>query len=261
MAGGKGISRLLGIVGFPPMKPSGSVIRHLRYLCGRFFITQHFSLDHNHSEKLMDEANQVAETVSTSRLSISLGKFSMADFFDNNTVTHDPRTDFLNWGLMSNGAYDYAANTRGYTYGLVADYTHADWSVRFGTSLMPEYANGPTLNFNYSKSNSETLELERRYSLGQRKGTMRLLGYFNVSKAPNYDSVVAAKLNGTDTSMDVIYGKEYGGKKWGFGVNADQELSSSLSAFLRAGWNDGKTATWAFAEIDNSVSAGLRRVW
>jgi high affinity Mn2+ porin len=79
-----------------------------------------------------------------------------------------------------------------------------------------------------------------------------------VNKAPNYDDAVAKKLNGTDTTMDALYGTKYGSKKFGFGLNADQELSNIVSAFMRVGWNDGKTATWAFAEIDNTVSGGIR---
>jgi high affinity Mn2+ porin len=84
------------------------------------------------------------------------------------------------------------------------------------------------------------------------------MAYYNVSKAPNYNDAVEKKLHGTDTTMDAIYGKDYGQKKIGFGLSADQELSRTVNAFLRLGWNDGKTATWAFAEIDNILSGGIR---
>ncbi len=56
----------------------------------------------------------------------------------------------------------------------------------------------------------------------------------------------------------VVTGTQYGGKKFGLGISSEQALSSRLNAFLRLGWNDGKTATWAFTEIDNSLSLGLR---
>jgi high affinity Mn2+ porin len=87
---------------------------------------------------------------------------------------------------------------------------------------------------------------------------VRLLSFLNMNKAPNYNEVVSAKLDGTDTSLDVLYGKKYGSKKIGFGVNAEQELIPAVNAFLRLGWNDGKTASWAFAEIDNTASGGIR---
>ena len=258
MAGGKGISSTLGIAGFP----NGETFRigdpePVVYVA-RFFLRQQISLDKEHFEEIDADANQFKEKLSTSRITINFGKFGIADFFDENSVSHDPRTDFLNWALMNNGAYDYAANTRGYTYGLVVEYIKPGWALRAGTALMPSYSNGPTLDFHYFKTNSETIEWEKKYNIHQRKGAIRLLGYFNVSKAPNYDEVVAAKMNGTDTSMDVIYGKEYGGKKFGFGINAEQEIGNSINGFLRFGWNDGKTATWAFAEIDNTISAGIR---
>jgi len=263
MAGGKGIGSTLGIAGFP----NGETFRignpEPTVYVARVFLRQHINLDKDHFEELSDDANQVKERVSTSRITISAGKFSVGDLFDNNGVSHDPRSDFMNWAFMSNGAYDYAANTRGYTYGLVAEYIRPGWALRFGTVLEPTYANGPDLDTHYTETNSENLELEKQYTLGgkkgaARKGILRLLTYYNVNKAPAYDQVVADKLSGVDTSMDVLFGKKYGGKKFGFGINVEQELSERVSAFLRLGWNDGKHATWAFTEIDNTFSGGIR---
>jgi high affinity Mn2+ porin len=258
MAGGKGISSTLGIAGFP----NGETFRigdpQPTVYVARIFFRQYINFDRVKDQDLDEDANQVKERVSSSRLAINFGKFGLADFFDNNSVSHDPRADFMNWALMNNGAYDYAANTRGYTYGLVVEYIKPSWTIRFGTALEPTHSNGDTLNFNYFKTNSENLEWEKKYALGGHPGILRLLAYYNTSKAPNYDEVVAEKLNGTDTSMDVIYGKRYGGKKWGLGLNAEQEFSKSTNGFMRLGWNDGKTATWAFAEIDNEASLGVR---
>jgi high affinity Mn2+ porin len=258
MAGGAGVGSTLGIAGFP----NGETFRignpQPTVYVGRIFLRQHIDLDKEHFENLVDDANQVTERVSTSRLTFSAGKFSMGDFFDNSNVSHDPRVDFMNWAFMNNGAYDYAANTRGYTYGVVAEYVKPTWTLRLGTALEPTYSNGPNLDWHYTKTNSENLEWEKRYTVNKHKGVLRLLAFYNVNKAPRYEDVIADKLNGTDTNMDVIYGKEYGGKKFGFGINSEQELSNFASVFLRLGWNDGKTATWAFAEIDNTVSGGIR---
>ncbi len=258
MAGGKGIGSTLGIAGFP----NGETFRignpEPTVYIARIFLRQHISLDKDHYEDITDDQNQVKERVSTSRITLTAGKFSIGDFFDNSNVSHDPRSDFMNWALMNNGAYDYAANTRGYTYGFTAEYVRPGWTLRLATALEPKYANGPELDWHYTHTSSENLELEKRYTLHGHKGTVRLLSFLNINKAPNYNDVVAAKLNGSDTSMDVLYGKKYGSKKLGFGLNAEQELSSAINAFLRLGWNDGKTASWAFAEIDNTVSGGIR---
>ena len=258
MAGGKGLSSTLGIAGFP----NGETFRigdpaPVVYVA-RIFLRQQISFDRDHYDTLEDGINQVREIVSRRRLTVNFGKFGIADFFDQNLVSHDPRTDFLNWSLMNNGAYDYAANTRGYTGGLILEYFTPGWVIRAGTALMPVYANGPTLNFNWAKTNSETLEIEKDYSLHGLPGHCRLLFYYNTSKAPNYQTVINEYKNGTDTSLDVIYGTNYGGKKFGIGISMDQEFSSRLNGFFRLGWNDGKTATWAFAEIDNSFSLGFR---
>jgi high affinity Mn2+ porin len=258
MAGGKGLSSTLGIAGFP----NGETFRigeaaPVVYVA-RIFFRQQISLDKKHFDTLDDGINQIKEVVSRKRITLNFGKFGIADFFDQNSISHDPRTDFMNWSLMNDGAYDYAANTRGYTGGLIVEYYTTGWVIRAGTALMPVYANGPTLNFNWAKSNSETFEVQRDYTFHKLPGSVRVLFFYNTSKAPAYQDVINEDKNGTDTSLDVINGKNYGGKKFGLGIAMNQALSSRLKSFFRLGWNDGKTATWAFAEIDNSVSLGFR---
>ncbi len=258
MAGGRGVSSTLGIAGFP----NGETFRignpQPTVYTARLFLRQQISLDKDHYEVVEGDETHVSERVSTSRLTLNIGKFSMGDFFDNSNVSHDPREDFMNWALMNNGAYDYAANTRGYTFGFVAELVKPGWTLRAGTALEPIYANGPDMNWNYSKTNSENVEFEKRYALHGHKGAIRLLGYYNVNKAPKYRDVINNYKDGTDTSLDVVFGTKYGGKKPGLGLNAEQELTSMINAFFRAGWNNGKTASWAFAEIDNTVSGGIR---
>jgi high affinity Mn2+ porin len=258
MAGGQGLSSTLGIAGFPNGETFRIGADQTVVYVARIFIRQQINLDKEHFDTLDDAINQVRERVSTKRITINLGKMGIADFFDQNAVSHDPRSDFMNWSLMNQGAYDYAANTRGYTGALIVEYYTPGWVLRGGTALEPTYANGPYLNFNWIKTNSETFEIQRDYNINKKPGTVRLLLYYNTSKAPNYQSVINEYKNGTDTSLDVIYGKAYGGKKYGIGLNLNQSISNRLNSFFRLGWNDGKTASWAFAEIDNSFSLGFR---
>jgi high affinity Mn2+ porin len=258
MAGGAGLSSTLGIAGFPNGETFRIGADQTVVYVARIFLRQQISLDKDHFDTLEDGINQVRERVSRKRLTLNFGKFGIADFFDQNAVSHDPRSDFMNWSLMNNGAYDYAANTRGYTGGLIVEYYTPGWVLRAGTALMPVYANGPSLNFNWAKSNSETFEIQKNYSFRELPGAVRLLLYYNTSKAPSYQTVIDEYKNGTDTSLNVISGTNYGGKKYGLGISLNQELSRQLNGFFRLGWNDGKTATWAFAEIDNSGSLGLR---
>src|SRR5208283_1532397 len=64
------------------------------------------------------------------RLEIRFGKFSVPDFFDANSVGSDTHFQFDNWTVDNNGAWDYAADTRGYTVGVVADYEDRTWGLR-----------------------------------------------------------------------------------------------------------------------------------
>jgi high affinity Mn2+ porin len=258
MAGGQGLSSTLGIAGFPNGETFRIGADQTVVYVARIFLRQQINLDKEHFDTLDDGINQVRERVSRKRLTFNLGKLGMADFFDQNAVSHDPRSDFMNWSLMNNGAYDYPANTRGYTGAFIAEYYTPGWVIRAGTALEPTYANGPYLNFNWTRTNSETFEIQKDYSLHKQPGTVRLLLYYNTSKAPAYQTVINEYKNGTDTSLDVIYGKAYGGKKYGIGININQSITNRLNSFLRFGWNDGKTASWAFAEIDNSASLGFR---
>ena len=258
MAGGQGLSSTLGIAGFP----NGETFRigeakPVVYVA-RIFLRQQINLDKNQFDTLIDGVNQVWERVSEKRLTITFGKLGISDFFDQNSVSHDPRSDFMNWSLMNNGAYDYAANTRGYTGSLIVEYYTPGWVLRGATALMPVLANGSTLNFNWAKTNSETFEVQKDYTIHGLAGAARLLFYYNTSKAPAYQTVIDDYKSGADTSLDVVSGKFYGGKKYGVGINVNQSINKNLNGFLRFGWNDGKTATWAFAEIDNSISVGLR---
>ena len=215
MAGGEGLSSTLGIAGFPNGETFRIGAPQPVVYVARIFLRQQINLDKNHFDTIPEGINQIREIVSQKRITINAGKFGIADFFDQNGVSHDPRTDFMNWSLMNNGAYDYAANTRGYTGGIIIEYYTPGWVIRAGTALMPVEANGPTLNFNWAKSNSETAEIQKNYNLHELPGAARLLFYYNTSKAPAYQKVIDDYQNGTDTSLNVVTGTQYGGRKYG----------------------------------------------
>jgi high affinity Mn2+ porin len=251
VSGGSGVSSARGIAGFS----NGETFRigspaPALYL-GRLFYRQYIALS-KEEDLVQTDNNQLKEYVPAKRLVITAGKFAVSDLFDSNTYSHDPRVQFINWSLMSSGAWDYAANTRGYTDGVALEYVSPDWEARAATTLEPSYANGPEFDYDYFKTYSLTAEVAKHLNFNQHKGVIRLLLFRNVTKAPAYADVIK-----NDPALDVTYGKTYGGVKYGFGINAEQELTDNLGVFARFGWNDGKTATWAFTEIDNSISAGL----
>ena len=250
LAGGSGLSAARGVAGFT----NGETFRigdpAPKLYLARLFFRQVWAL--RDSKTVNDDGpNQVAGPVPDHFLALNAGKFSLADFFDQNSYSHDPRTQFFNWGLMSAGAWDYPANTRGYTLGAVLEYVTPALAVRAATALEPVDANGPTLNFHYGQTHAETVEITRAYALRGRAGAVRLLGFRNV--APMGDYRTAAHL----TDVDVTATRQAGRTKVGLSLNAEQELSDELGAFARVNYNDGRRETWAFTEIDRSASVGL----
>jgi hypothetical protein len=93
-------------------------------------------------------------------LEFRAGEFGTADYFDNNAIGTDSHFQFMNWTADNNGAYDYAAETRGYTFGLIAEYHDRGWALRLAGLLMPTVANGPDLEWNLRRARAENLELE-----------------------------------------------------------------------------------------------------
>ena len=252
IAGGSGLSGALGIAA----ATNGETFRigdpAPKIYLARLFFTQVFALSDKSTYQASD-LNQLAGSLPENYFSITLGKVSISDFFDNNKFSHDPRTQFMSWGLMSNGAWDYPANTRGYTPSVVLEYVNQKDELRYAFSLIATTANGSVMNWNIAKASSQTLEYTHRYTLGKRNGAIRLLGFFTTGTMGNY--LQAVSLN--PTVPDIHSVEKYGNTKFGFALNAEQDFSKSLGGFLRASWNDGQNETWAFTEIDRSISAGL----
>jgi len=180
----------------------------------------------------------------------------LTDFFDNNTYTHDPRTQFLAWGVMYNGAWDYPADTRGYTWGWVHEFHTRHWSVRYASAAEPKVANGARFDRRLFVDRGDVFEGERRYTVAGHAGAVRLLGYFNHTHSGSYaDAIQLAASAGT--TPDVTAVRKFGTLKYGAGVNAEQEITRDVGMFMRLGWNDGKTQDFAFTAIDRLASAGL----
>jgi len=251
-SGGAGVSAATGMAGFPNGEITRVGTREVKEYWARIFLRQTFNLSGD-VEKVEDDLNQVASARSANRITITLGKFSALDIFDNNPYAGDPRSEFMNWALMANGAWDYPADTRGYTSGLAVDYRRDDWSVRGGSFMMPAVANGPVLDKDIHKAHGEVIELENRYSLAGRAGALRALSFINHADMGRYSD----SLNLQPTSPDITSTRQPGRIKYGFGLNMNQSVSSDVGAFMRLGWNDGHTETFAFTEIDRTASAGL----
>jgi len=262
IAGGSGMSAALGLAGaangetFRVGNPAPSL-----YLARGYF-EQHIALRKSAIEHREGESNQLAGALPSSRITITLGKFSLADFFDDNAYSHDPRSEFMNWSLMDNGAWDYPANTRGYTWGGVVELIEPGYAVRVSSVLVPKIANSQVYDMNIARANGETAEFEKKFKIKNHPGNLRFLGFANFSSAPAYNTAINEMNNGDSSLVNVFNGHstgvQYGGLKYGGGISFNQELTKNIGVFSRVGWNDGQTATWAFTEIDQTASAGIR---
>ena len=191
------------------------------------------------------------------RLEFRIGKMSTADLFDINPVGSDSHLQFMNWTVDNNGAFDYAADTRGYTYGFVAEYQGPRIEARFGEMLMPKVANGIDLDFDIAKSRGENLEIEIKVNTRPNwKGTLRLLGYQNHANMGSYREAIDAFLNTTDPRPDITIHRHGGTVKRGVGVNVVQEVAGAARIFGRLGWSDGDSESFAYTEVENTIAVG-----
>ncbi|QJD95574.1 carbohydrate porin [Mucilaginibacter robiniae] len=251
LSGGSGFSKTLGVAGFPNGETFRVGSAEPKIYIARLYLTQNFTWG-NERDTVQDDLNQLAGFKSKRYFSVTVGKFGMSDYFDGNSFSHDPRTQFMNWSLMSNGAWDYPANTRGYVLGAFTELGMPTWTLRFAYTLVTTTANGSVFDAKLGKSNSETLEFEKRYSINSRQGSFRVLGFMNNGKMGNYRDAIAQ--SPVTPNIDTVL--HYGHHKYGFGLNAEQYLTKDLGVFAKASWNDGHTETWFFTEIDRSLSFG-----
>jgi high affinity Mn2+ porin len=179
------------------------------------------------------------------------------DFFDINDVGTDSHLQFLNWTVDNNGAYDYAADTRGYTIGLLAEYHDRNWAFRFEEALMPKIANGIDLEWNLRKARAENYEFEFHPKIAAGRGTtVRLLSFVNHANMGVYRDAVNNYLAGKTPAPEITIHPFRRTVKYGFDVNVQQELTHSLRAFARFGWNEGQHESFAYTETDQTVQLG-----
>jgi hypothetical protein len=255
IAGGRGLSNVTGIANFPNGEMPRITTATPKPYIARLYVQHDFAFGAA-KETVSSEENQLAGERSVDRYTIVAGRFTVTDFFDNNEYTHDPRTQFMGWGTMYNGAWDYAADTRGYTWGWVHELHTRQWSLRYASAAEPKVANGEQFDRRLFRDRSDMFEGERRFHLGDRDGTIRLLSFLNHTDSGSYSAALQVASR-TGTTPDVNTVLRVGTLKYGFGVNLEQALSDDVGVFARLGWNDGKTESFAFTAIDRLANSGV----
>ncbi|MGP8217318.1 MAG: carbohydrate porin [Bacteroidia bacterium] len=260
ISGGKGFSGTTGIAGFP----NGEIYRvgnpTTEPYIARAYFQQSFALQGSHDPNIPDDVNQVNQPLPDKRITISIGKFSLADFYDANAYSHDARNQFMNWVLMDNGAWDYPANTRGYTYSCVAQVITPKWYLTLSDALEPLVANGPNMDWDVSKSFGITAETGYNYKVNDRDGGFSVLLYLNQNRAGNYGNAIAnyEATGNPDALLHLDSLSAYNGnKKYGIGLSWNHPIGKYIGIFMRAGWNNGQTATWAFTPVDQTFTPGI----
>ena len=256
-AGGSGLTTGLGLAGAPNLDiVRNPTISKAPYLA-RGMIHKVFALSTDNVENDRNSLSLFTE-LPRRRLEVRFGKFSMPDFFDINSVGSDTHFQFINWTVDNNGAWDYAADTRGYTVGLTADYEDRNWGFRFAEALMPTVANGIDLVWRPWQVHAENWEYElRRGFIPHKSGTLRLLAFANSANMGIYRNAVTQFRAGLVSRPDITNHPWHITRKYGFGINLEQSLSKNFTAFGRFGWNNGKTESFAYTEVDQTFEGGL----
>jgi high affinity Mn2+ porin len=254
--GGHGIGEAFGLAGFTNLdvvrNPSLSKAPYI----ARLMWHQIIPLSHS-EENSARTAFSLFSKLPEKRLELRVGKFGIADFFDLNNYGSDSSFQFMNWTVDNNGAYDYAADTRGYTFAAMLEYHDRHGSVRFAEALLPKVANGIQLDADLSRARAENIEVELRGSLlPHQEGIVRFLSYVNHANMGSYREAIDNYLAGLTAIPEITAHPLRTSKKYGFGANFEQPLNGWLGIFGRWGWNEGRQESYAYTEVDSTVELG-----
>jgi len=254
LAQGFGLGGTLGLAGFPNGEAQKAGAEYPKIRPQRYYLKQTFGLG-GEQEDVADGPNQLPGKRDIDRVTLIVGRFAVGDFFDNNSYAHDSRADFMNWAMWASAAYDFPADLPGFTRGAVVEFNRKDWAVRAGLFQVPEARNSDVLAF---KTGGAVVELEERYAVMDHPGKLRLGAFANSGNTGNYRQALA--IEAADPALDinaVMASIRHNNPKYGFYVNAEQEIAKDVGLFARASWNDGQNEILSFTDIDRSLSGGV----
>jgi high affinity Mn2+ porin len=248
---GFGLSKTLGVDGFPDGEAFrlGTDVPNVNF--SRVFIRQTIGLG-GEQETVEDDPLQLAGKRDISRVTLTAGRMSAKDIFDNNAYANDPRSQFMNWALMANEAWDYPGDSLGYITGFAAELNQPTWAVRYGFFQMPKVSNGTSVDAHVLEAWGMVAEFEKRFKMGDHPGAARVLTFVNRAHMGSYQAAIDDPTRPADLEASRAYRYKYG-----FGLNVEQELAKNIGAFGRLGWSDGQTEAWVFSDVDRTGTLGL----
>ena len=282
---GYGLNNTYGIADFPDGEAFKVGVRYPHFAVARFFLRTTINLDGKSQESVEDDLLTLRGKQDTDHITITAGRMSVKDVFDNNQYSNDPRAQFMNWALMANAAYDYPADALGFTTGIAIEANVSKWTLRYGWFQMSKYRNSFTAEGLYltlpTADNAGdgkifqdwgiVTELEHRHTLAKHPGAVRVLAFDNHANMGSYKAAVALAnqpstlaIYGTPAAFLATANDVTGGiddthalrNTWGVGVNADQEISKNIGVFTRVGWNSGQNESFEFADSNWMVTFG-----
>ncbi len=208
-------------------------------------------------DTLVGAPDQAATIVPARRVELVAGELAITDLMDGNRYAGSTRLAFTNWGLIQNTAWDYPADTRGYSMGVGAALITPRWSLRAASFLMPTFANGNTLDWAVTTDRGDAVEFTLHP--GSAGTVIRTLVWMNHARMGRYAAAIR-DANLAMTKPDIVADDAPGRVKYGYGVNIEQPVADSgeTGAFVRLGWSDGETESFAFTEVDRHVSIGVQ---
>jgi high affinity Mn2+ porin len=259
---GFGLGNTHGVAGFPSGESYKIGASYPYARVDRYFIRQTVNLG-GESQNVDADINQFAGTQTANRLVFTVGKFAVPDIFDTNKYANSPRNDFLNWSLINSGAFDYAADAFGYTYGAAAELYVNRFAFRggiFDLSQTPtgggDNAAGVGLDPTFHQFQLVG-EIEERHTLWGQPGKLKVTGFLSRGDAGSFqDAVALSQATGLDASDALAAVRHYQSRP-GVSVNLEQQVSETVGVFARAGWADGNVEPWDFTDIDDTLQGGV----
>ncbi|TAJ78239.1 MAG: carbohydrate porin [Gallionellaceae bacterium] len=252
-------TNLIGLGGFTNGEITRAGGRNITLYQQRLFLRQTWD-NGGGSEPVESGPNQLAGSIDKNRFVLNVGNFSTLDVLDPNTYAKDPRTQFMNWGNWTYSSYDYAADARGFGWGLAAEWYRDDWALRVARMSGPKEPNGLPADLDLNIHYGDQVEVEHAHNLHGHPGKVRVLGWRNRAKLATFKDALdwlnahPGSYAGPDALVATRYTEQI---KYGLGINIEQEIDDSIGFFLRAMRADGRTETHAFTEVDASLSTGF----
>ena len=248
---GFGLSKTFGVEAFPNGEGFRLGTETPDETLARLFFRQVIGFG-GEKETVDDDELHLADSIDVSRLTLTIGKLSPKDIFDNNSYANDPRTQFMNWALMANEAWDYPANSLGFITGGAAELNQPDWTLRYGLFQVARDSNGKLQDSHLASAWAMVTEFEQRFEVDGLKGAVRPLAYLNRARMGSYREAV----DDPAVDVDITQTREYR-YKYGFCLNAEQEIIKNVGIFSRLGWSDGHNEAWMFSDVDYGGSLGV----